>query len=86
VRLDEPTLAAADRCSPHEKARCEGAGQRTIEYDLTCDRCTPMPAELSAPSVLPPSETRSPECLPRAKGHVPRACADAPRLDNVPKL
>ncbi|HEY2743931.1 MAG TPA: hypothetical protein VGL86_04895, partial [Polyangia bacterium] len=65
LRLDEPTLSAAtERCSPPMKARCEGVGQRTIDYGLECDRCTPMPAELTAPSAPPASERRAPDCLP----------------------
>ncbi len=43
-----------------------------------------MPAEVSAPSTLPPSETRSPECLPRADGVSPD-CVDAPHLDTIPR-
>ena len=86
LRLDDPTLsAAAERCSAPQKARCEGVGQRALDYDLSCDSCTPMPAELHAPAAPPRSETLAPACLPRAHGHVPRACLDAPRLDNVPK-
>ena len=88
LQLDPPTLSArAERCNAAVRARCEGVGQRTIESDLACDACTPMPAELTEPEAAPAAApTRSPACLPRASGQVPRACTDdVPRLDHIPR-
>jgi hypothetical protein len=88
LRLETPTLSArAEQCSSAMRARCEGVGQRTINNDLDCDACTPMPAELMSPPAAPVEQkTTTPECLPRASGLLPPDCKTVPpHLDNIPR-
>lgn len=89
LRLSPPELSSAERCTPQLRDRCEGVGQRAINEDLECRACLPMPADEVAPQSTPPAgtpRTRSPDCLPRASGEVPASCADAPRLNHVPRM
>jgi hypothetical protein len=45
-----------------------------------------MPADVVAPSSPTPTQrTKTPECLPRADHSLPSICAEAPRLDHIPK-
>jgi hypothetical protein len=90
LRLDPPTLSARnDHCSGHQRAMCEGRGQRALETGLSCDACgvPPMPAEMMAPTTPAATEktTTSPECLPRAAGPLPSSCVKPPRIDTIPR-
>src|SRR5262245_29243569 len=59
LAADQPALAAqTTHCTPQERARCaSAAGQRAIEYDLSCDACVPMPADV----IASPPRDRSPQ-------------------------
>ncbi|HXU70594.1 MAG TPA: hypothetical protein VN947_14755 [Polyangia bacterium] len=88
LQLSPPEMSArAERCTPDLRTRCEGVGERALDRDLACDACQPMPADVIAPESTPAAtpRTTSPECLPRASGEVPASCADAPRLDHIPR-
>jgi hypothetical protein len=90
LQLAPPTMTArVDRCTAHLRSVCQGSGQRALESELSCAACgpQPMPAELVAPK---PAATRGrhradPDCLPRASGALPPSCAEAPRLDHIPR-
>jgi hypothetical protein len=90
LQLAQPTLTArADRCTAHLRSLCQGFGQRAIESELSCDVCgpPPMPAEVVAPKHAGSGRGHKldGECTPRASGPLPSSCAEAPRIDHIPR-
>ena len=88
LQLPAPTLTArADRCTAHLRSLCQGAGQRAIESDLSCAACgpPPMPADLVDPKRAATGAKLGQDCSPRAAGPLPASCAEAPRLDTIPR-
>ena len=90
LQLAPPTLTAgADRCTAELRSLCQGPGQRALESDLACDVCgpLPMPAEVVAPKAATSGRRHKleGECAPRASGPLPSKCAEAPRIDHIPR-
>jgi hypothetical protein len=91
VRQSPPALSAGvEQCTAHQRAVCQGVGQRAVENDLSCGACGPPPMP---PDVIEPAEPASTgglqksraECPPDASGAAALSCAVPPRLDNIPR-